>query len=253
MDYMHKDLWKKLIAAVFALAVWQTASMLVGHEILLASPVSVLRTLFSIVSESSFRAIVGTSSLRIITGFLAAYAAGLILGIVSARFEWIRTLLWPFMICIKTVPVASFIVLSLIWLSSGQLTSFVSFLACLPSVYNNVSEGISSVDRGQKEAAQMLGAGWLRTIRAVVIPNISTYLTAAASTACGTAFKAGAAAEVVAVVSGSIGEQIYMSKGYFETARLFAWTLVIVLLSFVFEKAFCLLLRKAIGLCSGRH
>jgi NitT/TauT family transport system permease protein len=63
------------------------------------------------------------------------------------------------------------------------------------------------------------------------------------------AFKAGVAAEVVALVSGSIGEQIYMSKVYFETAGLFAWTLVIIIISFVFEKLFTLILKGLIKLC----
>ena len=243
---MKNETLKKLIAVLFALAVWQAASMLVGHEILLPSPLSVLRALAGIVVTKSFWATVLFSVLRIVAGFLSAYFCGLLLGILASRFSWAGTLLWPFMVCVKSVPVASFIVLSLIWLSGSQLAGFVCFLACLPAVYNNVTEGLANVDPAQKEAAVMLGAGWPTLIRTVFIPNIEPYLLSAASTACGMAFKAGVAAEVVAIVAGSIGEKIYMSKVYFETAGLFAWTLVIVLLSYVFEKLFCALLKAAI-------
>ena len=243
---MKNGILKKTIAVIFALAVWQIASMLVGHEVLLASPLSVVKTLFEVMSEAAFWNTVLFSTARILAGFILAFAAGLLLGIAASRFEWVRTLLWPFMVCIKSVPVASFIVLSLIWLSSTQLVTFVGFLACLPSVYNNVSEGLQNIEKGQIEAALMLGAPWTRIVRTVFLPNIEPYLLSAASTGCGMAFKAGVAAEVVAIVSGSIGEQIYMSKVYFETARLFAWTLVIILLSFVFEKLFCLLLKALI-------
>ena len=243
---MRKETLQKIAAIVFALAVWQIARMIVGHEILLASPLSVLRTLAGIIVTGSFWSTVLFSVLRILAGFLAAYIIGLLLGIAASRFSWAATLLWPFMVCVRSVPVASFIVLSLIWLSSSQLAVFVCFLACLPAVYNNVTEGLESVDKGQKEAALMLGAPWGRIVRTVYLPNIEPYLLSAASTGCGMAFKAGVAAEVVAVVSGSIGEQIYMSKVYFETAQLFAWTLVIILLSFVFEKLFCLVLKALI-------
>ncbi len=243
---MKNETLKKLIAVLFALAVWQAASMLVGHEILLPSPLSVLRALVGIVVTKSFWTTVLFSVLRIVAGFLSAYFCGLLLGILASRFSWAGTLLWPFMVCVKSVPVASFIVLSLIWLSGSQLAGFVCFLACLPAVYNNVTEGLANVDPAQKEAALMLGAGWSRLVRTVYLPNIEPYLLSAASTACGMAFKAGVAAEVVAIVAGSIGEQIYMSKVYFETASLFAWTLVIVLLSFAFEKLFCTLLKAAI-------
>ena len=40
-----------------------------------------------------------------------------------------------------------------------------------------------------------------------------------------------AAAEVIALSSGSIGEKLYNAKIYFQTADLFAWTAAIVLIS----------------------
>ena len=162
---MKNKTLQKLTAIVFALAVWQAASMLIGYEILLASPLAVLRTLAETVTTESFWAAVGFSTLRIVAGFLAAFVCGLFLGILAGRFSWVRTLLWPFMVCIRSVPVASFIVLSLFWLKASDLSVFVCFLACLPAVYNNVSEGLESVDKGQKEAALMLGAGWARIVR----------------------------------------------------------------------------------------
>ena len=237
---------QKIIAVLFALLVWQIVSMLVGYEVLLASPLKVIQTLLRTVATAAFWSTVCFSVLRIILGFIAAFVLGLFLGILSGRFHWVKTLLWPFVVCIKSIPVASFIVLSLIWLSSSQLVSFVCFLACLPVIYNNVTEGLANVEPGQKEAALMLGASWPKIVRTVYIPNIEPYLLSAASTGCGMAFKAGVAAEVVAIVAGSIGEQIYMSKIYFETASLFTWTLVIVLLSYLFEKLFTFILQKLI-------
>ena len=245
----NNSILKKAGAILFALAIWQIASMAVGYEILLASPLSVLKTLAQIAVQDTFWTTVLTSSLRISAGFALAFVIGLVLGVLASRFEWVRTLLWPFMLTIKSVPVASFIVLSLIWLTSAKLATFVVFMATLPVVYNNVLQGLGSVDQAQKEAAQMLHAGWLRTVRSVMIPGIKPYLLSAASTGCGMAFKAGVAAEVVALVAGSIGEQIYMSKVYFETAGLFAWTLVIIIISFVFEKLFTLILKGLIKLC----
>ena len=245
----NKNALKKAGAILFALAIWQIASMAVGYEILLASPLSVLKTLAQIVVQNTFWSTVLTSSLRIATGFALAFVAGLALGVLASRFEWVRTLLWPFVLTIKSVPVASFIVLSLIWLTSAKLATFVVFIATLPVVYNNVLQGLGNVDPAQKEAAQMLHAGWLRIVRSIMIPGIKPYLLSAASTGCGMAFKAGVAAEVVALVAGSIGEQIYMSKVYFETAGLFAWTLVIIIVSFVFEKLFTLILKGLIKLC----
>ena len=57
------------------------------------------------------------------------------------------------------------------------------------------------------------------------------------------AWKAGIAAEVLAVPKLAIGTEIYFSKLWFETSTLFAWTVVIIILSYVIEK----LLILAIG------
>jgi NitT/TauT family transport system permease protein len=49
-------------------------------------------------------------------------------------------------------------------------------------------------------------------------------------------WKAGVAAEVIGLPSGSIGERLYQSKIYLETAQLFAWTAVIILASVLLER-----------------
>ena len=44
------------------------------------------------------------------------------------------------------------------------------------------------------------------------------------------------AAEIIGIPEGSVGEKLYMSKIYLDTDDLFAWTVVIVVISFLFEK-----------------
>ena len=54
--------------------------------------------------------------------------------------------------------------------------------------------------------------------------------------AMGLAWKSGIAAEVLSQPSLAIGTNLYNSKVYLETAELFAWTLVVILLSLLIEK-----------------
>ena len=60
------------------------------------------------------------------------------------------------------------------------------------------------------------------------------------------------AAEVIGVASGSIGEKLYESKIYFMTEDLLAWTVVIVLISVLFEKLFLRLMKAAFDRWEGR-
>ncbi len=63
----------------------------------------------------------------------------------------------------------------------------------------------------------------------------------AAKLAVGMCWKSGVAAEVIGIPKGSIGRELYNSKVYLETADLFAWTLVIIILSIITEKLFLLI------------
>ena len=133
---------------------------------------------------------------------------------------------------------ASFIILALVWLDSRQLPLFIAALMALPVVYRNVLEGIRGTSRELLEMARVFRVPFSRRLRGVDLPQVLPYFRAAADTALGLSWKAGTAAEVIGLCSSTIGEQLYTAKVYFQTADLFAWTAVIVLLSVLFEGLF---------------
>lgn len=240
-----KDAAQKTAAALLAIAVWQAAASAIGSSLLLASPVAVLRRLAVIWTESGFWSVVWFSFLRITGGFFIALAAGILLAVAASRSKVLETLMWPFMITIKSVPVASFIVISLIWLSSRQLSVFISFLMVLPIIYTNILQGIKSADKQLMEMARIYHMPWSRRLAFISLPASRPFVFSACSVSLGLCWKAGVAAEVIGIPDGSIGEALYMSKVYLDTASLLAWTVIIVLISVLFEKLFTALLRYA--------
>ena len=241
---MKRSVIYKSGAVLFALALWQGISMLVNMDILLASPLKVIKRLATIWTEKGFVSTVLFSLMRITCGFLIALALGIILAVLAGRFPIVETLLWPYVVTIKSVPVASFIILCLIWFSFNQLTIFIAFLIAFPVIYSNVLQGIKSADRNMLEMAGLYNVSWGRKLLYIYVPNIKPYLISACSVAVGMAWKAGVAAEVIGVVNGSIGEKLYNAKIYFQNADLLAWTVIIILLSVVIEKLFVFILRK---------
>ena len=241
---MKRSVIYKSGAVLLALALWQGISMLVNMDILLASPLKVIKRLATIWTEKGFVSTVLFSLMRITCGFLIALALGIILAVLAGRFPIVETLLWPYVVTIKSVPVASFIILCLIWFSFNQLTIFIAFLIAFPVIYSNVLQGIKSADRNMLEMAGLYNVSWGRKLLYIYVPNIKPYLISACSVAVGMAWKAGVAAEVIGVVNGSIGEKLYNAKIYFQNADLLAWTVIIILLSVVIEKLFVFILRK---------
>ena len=145
----------------------------------------------------------------------------------------------------KTIPVASFIILALVWFSSRNLAVLISFLMVFPVIYTNVLNGIIQTDRELLEMAEVFSVAAGRRIRYIYLPQVMPYLRAGCSVALGLCWKSGIAAEVIGMPKGSIGERLQQAKVYLDTADLFAWTLVIVVVSLLFEWLFLWLLDRS--------
>ena len=150
----------RLWAVVFWLLVWQGASMalaaLYPHgALLLASPLSALARLGELAVTAAFWRTALTSAARILGGFLLACALAVVLAALAAQYRRVEELLAPLVSVVKAVPVASFIILALVWLESRHLPLFIAALMAFPVVYRNVLEGIRGTSRELLEMARV--------------------------------------------------------------------------------------------------
>lgn len=231
-----KDRTYKILAVAFWLLLWQFLAIFINSKVLIASPIEVIQALSRLMLESSFWVSIFNSMAKITTGFLLALSIGGILAVLSSKYIAIRYLLSPVMACIKAVPVASFVILALIWLSSKNLSVFISFLMVLPIVYTNTCTGIENTDLKLLEMGKVFNLSIRKKIKYIYIPNVLPYFLSAAKVGVGLCWKSGIAAEVIGLPQNSIGASLYQSKIFLETENLFAWTLTVVLISVLFEK-----------------
>ena len=225
-----------LLVAAFWLAAWQLLSMAVGQEILMVSPVSTFLTLLRLMESPGFYLSVGNTFGRILAGFLLALALGAVLGVLSYFSRGARALLSPPMAAVKSTPMASFVILALVWISSKNLSVFISFLMALPLVYESMIAGLQSADPKLLEMAEVFSIPSGRRARAIYAPAAAPYLLSASRSAMGICWKSGVAAEVIAQPASSIGDALYRAKLFLATDELFAWTVAVVLLSLALEK-----------------
>ena len=167
-----------------------------------------------------------------------------VLALAAGRWPVVEVLLRPYVLAIKAVPVASFIILALIWMRTSALPLFISFLMVFPILYTNVLAGLRSADGQLLEMARAFRVPWRRQLHSILLPAVEPFLLAGCAAALGMSWKAGVAAEVIGVVAGSLGERLYDAKIYLQTADLLAWTVVIVALSALFERLVLALLRR---------
>ena len=242
-----------LLIVLFLLIVWQAAAVLINQRLLLVSPLDTAKALARLVPTRAFWHRIGFSASRILTGFSLALVVGCLFAVLAHTSRLLRELLAPVMQLVKATPVASFIILALLWVRSKNLSILISFLMVLPVLYGAVRTGIRSADPKLLEMAAVFRLPLRRRLKAVWLPAVLPAFRQGCSTALGICWKSGVAAEVIGLPNGSIGDALYRAKITLATGELFAWTFVIILLSAAFEKLFLALLDRLTGAVLGKE
>ena len=193
-----------VVPLAFWLGAWQLAAIWVdtvytpGHgALLLPSPLLVWERLAALAARPSFWRTAAVSLGRIFGGFALGAAAGTLLAVITSALSWADWLFRPMVKVIRAVPVASFIVLVLLWASTGRVPAIVSGLMVLPVLWGNVCKGISQTDGQLLEAARAYRFGRWKTLRLVYVTSVLPYFASGCATGLGLAWKAEVAAEVL--------------------------------------------------------
>ena len=197
MKQTKKSRLAKWAAAGFWLAVWQAAAMAVGQEVFLVSPVQTLGTLLELLPQAEFWQRIGFSAGRILLGFGLGAVFSVVLAVAAGRWAWVEALLAPVMQLVKATPVASFIILALVWVSGSSLSVLISFLMVLPVLYGAVRTGIGSAYVQLLEMAKVVRLPLGRRLRAIWLPAVLPAFRQGCSVALGICWKSGVAAEVI--------------------------------------------------------
>lgn len=231
-------IWRKSFIILFWLLVWQLLTWLVGNKILLEGPLAVIKRLFEDLQTTVYYQTVGASLLRIVGGFLCGTILAVVVSIIAGKYPLAGEILMPVVQFLKAAPITCFVVLLLIWAGSGNLAFYIAVLVAFPPVYFNLLEGIRQIDRKLIEVAKVYRMPLRNRLRYIYLPGVEPYFISALSLAIGTAFKAGVAAEIIGTPDYSMGERIYMSKIYLDTAGVLSWMITIILVAYLCEKLF---------------
>ena len=236
MNRQQRQKVNSLPALIFWTAVWYLAALGFDNPLLLPTPEQVLRCLGGMMATATFWKITAISICRILLGVALAVVLGTVLAVLTEKSRWLNMLIAPAMTAVQATPVASFTILVLIWLQRDYVPVLICGMMGLPIVWNSVSNGIRLTDVQLLEMAKVYRlTGW-QTVRRIYVPSVMPIFRMACCSALGLGWKAGIAAEVLTVPRSSIGRMISESKLYLMTEDLFAWTLVVIVLSLLLQR-----------------
>ncbi len=242
--FSSKKIIKIALATLTWVLVWFLFAQAIGQELILPSPVTVLKRLGGMIVTAEFWKHTGLTFLRIVSGYLIGVLMGFMLAMLTFNFEICDTLLAPIIRIIRATPVASFIILILLWVGKNTLPMIVVALMVTPVIWENLISGFENADSGLLQMADSYNFTRMKKFWNINVMSAIPAFTSAALTSMGLAWKSGIASEVLSQPGIAIGTQLYNSKVYLETPELFAWTIVVILLSLCIEKMIRVLVEK---------
>ncbi len=231
-----KKILKTIIPIAAWIVIWQLVAIIIRNKIILAGPVETLSALANLVKTESFWGSVWQTTGRILLGFLIGSLLGIALAYLAHAKSFVADFLKPLVSALKSVPVASFVILLLIWFGSRNISVIIVAMVVFPILYLGTYEGLAATDYKMLEMAHVFRMPLSRQIRYIYIPHLKPFWKSSFKLAIGMSFKSGIAAEVIGQPLNTIGNGLYLSKVYLETGELFAWTIVVVLIAFICEK-----------------
>lgn len=226
----------KLLIILFWILAWEILSLIIAQEIYLPSPHAAFSSLINLLSNKDTYITIFYSSYRTLAGFFLSCVFGILLGMICGIHKFAYDLLYPLIVIIRTIPVMSIIIIAIMWFRDSNVPIFVAFLMCFPLIWTNTVSGIHSTDIKLLQMCEVYKIKKIRIIKSVYFYSSLPYIKAGMISALGIGWKVTSAAEVLSLPKYSIGRFLYDSKVYLEMPDLFAWTIIIISLSFLFEK-----------------
>lgn len=239
-----KNNLKFVLAIIFWIFVWQISAVLVDHSYFLPTVPQTLFALRDIIISKDFFKITLLTVLRVFAGLLLGTLFGGVLAVLSHKFGIVKTLVSPLMSIIKSTPVATVIIILWVMLSGDALSVLIAVLMVMPIIWQNLIDAYASISQELTEVCAVYEVPYFVKMKILVIPALIKYFIPGLITSVGLAWKSEIAAEIIAYTKNSIGQQINDAKYFFDTAAVFAWTLIVITLSILLEKLTKKLLSK---------
>lgn len=225
-----------LLSVCLLLLVWQLMALYVGKPELIPSVPGLIETLFELLKTAAFYQHISTTLLRGLVGMLISLACAFASASLFARYKLIYELCRPLLTIMRSVPVISFILLALIFLNPEGIPLMIAFLTMFPLLTENLTEGLSKLRPGLSQMAVLFRINCRNRLMQIVYPQVKPFLFSGLASAAGFGWRAIIMGEVLSQCTFGIGGEMKRAQNFIAVPELVAWTIMAVLISFLFDK-----------------
>lgn len=223
------------LSVALLLLMWQLAAMYIGYPALFPPLPDLLQNIASLFVLPDFYASIGATIGRGMVGFVISFITAFICALLSANSGFWKDFFHPILVVIRSVPVISLVLIALLWFSPNQLPVFIALLTMWPVLYQNTLNGLESTDERLVEMARVFGKTKMQRLEHIYLPSAKNLIFSGISTAMGFGWRAVIIGEVLSQPFRGIGTGMKTAQAYINISDLIAWTVVAILISYLFE------------------
>ena len=240
---MKKEAAKKILAYissfVFIFLVWGLYATYINAELILPSPAAVIKKMILLSGTQKLYINLAATTGRVFVSFFIAVLFGTGTGILSSLSVFAKSFLQFPISVIRTTPVVALILLALFWFNSSSVPVFVSVLMAFPVVHSAVEKGLS--ENASSETEKLLSMAKLynfnkkQIYKYILLPGCRPAFLSGLESCFGLCWKVTVAGEVLSLPRNACGSLLQKSQVHLETDSVMAITIILVLLSFLFQ------------------
>lgn len=215
---------------IFIITIWVISSLIVDNDIILPRIDSVLKELWVLLSKNSTYKIIFNTLSRLVLTVLISFLLSVILSLLSLLSKRFKNFFDAIVTIIKTLPVATIIVILLIIFGGSKSPLIITGFVVFPLQYEAIYTSFKTIDKDIIDEISMISNINLQIIKDVFIPIKGPNILSSILSSVGLGLKTMVMAEFIAQPRNTIGREILYNKEMLEMARVFSWTIILIVL-----------------------
>lgn len=222
------------LSLIAFVVIWQLLIVVFDPSpVLFPGPVPVAEAFVEAVADGSMWAAVSNSMTAMAIGLVWALVVGIPLGLLIGMSPTADLVTSPYLWGLFAMPRIALAPLMILWLGFGMETKvWLVFLSAVIPLMLSCKDGVQTVDSSLIQAARSFGAGRLAMFGKIIAPSTLPFIASGVRNGISRGF-VGLLVIELTVGSGGIGTQVMRSMRSFDTARMFAFALVLVVIALV--------------------
>lgn len=224
-----------VLAMAIVIAVWAIVAKVKDKPLLLPMPSVVFRRFILLFSEEKFWKSISSTLLRTFLSFGISFVAGYAVAFLASKYRPFAAVFDTIVAVLRAAPTVAVILITYAFFHTKSMTVIVGFLIAFPILYSAFLGALRGVDERLVAMTIVYRLNPLERFLHAYFLRILPFVFDISKSTLSLTLKVVISAEILTLVSNSVGGAIYNANATFESAYLFSWTTMAIFLSFLLE------------------